>query len=198
VSETTNTGELIEQALRESIRVKQAVADSMVGDIARMAEIVIEAYESGGKMVVFGNGGSAADAQHLAGEMVVKLRLERRALPAIALNTNASIMTAASNDYGYEYVFSRQIDAWVKKEDVVIAISTSGTSPNVVQALKKARELGARTVLMTGTRGTSLLPLADLVLAVPSGDTVRIQEAHITIGHIVCELVERYLASSER
>lgn len=191
MSESNTSSELVLQALRESIRVKEAVADTMVDDIARLAEMVIGVYERGGKAVFMGNGGSAADAQHLAGEMVGKLRSERRALPSLALNTNTSILTAVSNDYGYDYSFSRQVEAWVTDKDIVIGLSTSGNSPNVIEALRKARETGAITVAMTGSRPSAVAEVSDMVLAVPSEDTVRIQESHITIGHIVCELVEK-------
>ncbi len=145
---------------------------------------------------MFGNGGSAADAQHIAGELVGKLLLERQALPAIALSTNTSILTALANDYGYETVFSRQVEALVDENDVVIGISTSGNSPSVTEAIKAAIAKGAKTAGLTGGSGGTLAEVADLVIIVPSEVTPRIQEAHITIGHIICEMVEKELAST--
>lgn len=183
--------------LEENIRVQQAIAGSMAGEIEKMADLVIAAYRSGGKVILFGNGGSAADAQHLAAELVGKFKLERQALPAIALTTNTSILTALANDYGYDTVFSRQVEALANEKDIVIGLSTSGNSPNVIEAIKAAKARGARTVGLTGGNGGRLAKVADLTITVPSANTPRIQEAHITIGHIVCELVERELAGAE-
>ncbi len=182
--------------LEESARVKLALAKGNIAEIERMVSLIVTAVKAGGKVVLFGNGGSAADAQHLAGELVGRFKLERRALPAIALTTNTSILTAMANDCGYETVFSRQVEALVSEKDVVIAISTSGNSPNVIEAVKAAKKKGARTIGLTGGSGGKLAEVADLVITVPSNDTPRIQEAHITIGHIVCELVERELAGT--
>ena len=187
----------IAKRLEESAQVKLAMAKNMLGEIERMVTCVLAAYRAGGKVVVFGNGGSAADAQHLVGELVGRFKLERPALPAIALSTNTSILTAIANDYGYDVVFSRQIEALVTEKDVVIGISTSGRSPNVIEAIKAARKKGAKTIILTGGKGGPsrgrMAEVADLVLAVPSDSTPRIQESHITIGHIVCELVEKEL-----
>jgi D-sedoheptulose 7-phosphate isomerase len=170
------------------------MAKNMVGEIERMVTFVLAAINRGGKVVVFGNGGSAADAQHLVGELVGRFKLERPALPAIALSTNTSILTAIANDYGYDVVFSRQIEALVTEKDVVIGISTSGRSPNVIEAIKAAKKKGAKTIVLTGGKAPiKSRQVADLVLAVPSDSTPRIQESHITIGHIVCELVEKEL-----
>lgn len=187
----------IARLLEESASVKTAISQSQVDGIAEMARAIIQTYQRGGKVVLFGNGGSAADAQHIAGELVGKFLMERRALPAMALNTNTSILSALANDYGYETVFSRQVEALVNKEDTVIGISTSGNSPNVIEAIKAARTKGARTIGLTGGRRGKLADVADLTVAVPSESTPRIQEAHITIGHIVCELVERELAGDD-
>lgn len=184
----------IARKLEESAQVKSALADSKAGEIEQIVNIIVSAYRKGGKVVLFGNGGSAADALHLAGELVGRLKLERQALPAIALTTNTSVLTAIANDYGYETVFSRQVEALVNKNDVVIAISTSGNSLNVIEAVKTAEMKGAQTIGLTGGSGGELAEVADLVLLVPSDDTQRIQEAHITIGHIVCEMVERELS----
>jgi D-sedoheptulose 7-phosphate isomerase len=185
---------IIKSGLEESARVKLAMAKNMVGEIERMVTFVLAAINRGGKVVVFGNGGSAADAQHLVGELVGRFKLERPALPAIALSTNTSILTAIANDYGYDMVFSRQIEALVTEKDVVIGISTSGRSPNVIEAIKAAKKKGAKTIVLTGGKAPiKSRQVADLVLAVPSDSTPRIQESHITIGHIVCELVEKEL-----
>ena len=184
--------------LEESAHVKLALAREKTAEIERMVSLIVTALKAGGKVVLFGNGGSAADAQHLAGELVGRFKLERRALPAIALTTNTSTLTAMANDCGYETVFSRQVEALVSEKDVVMAISTSGNSPNVIEAIKTAKMRGAKTIGLTGGSGGKLAEVADLVIIVPSNDTPRIQEAHITIGHIVCELVEKELASTGR
>jgi D-sedoheptulose 7-phosphate isomerase len=185
---------IIKSGLEESAQVKLAMAKNMLGEIERMVTFVLAAYRAGGKVVVFGNGGSAADAQHLVSELVGRFKLERPALPAIALSTNTSILTAIANDYGYDMVFSRQIEALVTEKDVVIGISTSGRSPNVIEAIKAAKKKGAKTIVLTGGKAPiKSRQVADLVLAVPSDSTPRIQESHITIGHIVCELVEKEL-----
>lgn len=186
----------IAHRLEESARVKKAMAESMVGEIEQTVRFIVAAYKAGGKVVLFGNGGSAADAQHLAGELVGRFMLKRQAFPAIALTTNTSTLTALANDYGYEAVFSRQVEALVNEKDVVIAISTSGDSPNVIEAIKLAKVKGAKTIGLTGGDGGKLAEVANLALIVPSDSTPRIQEAHITIGHIVCELVERELADT--
>ena len=197
MSETDSLRSEITKRLEESIKVKNAVAESNVGEIEGIVKLVITSLKAGGKVVLFGNGGSAADAQHLAGELVGKLLLERQALPAMALNTNTSILTALANDYGYETVFSRQVEAFVNKNDVVIGISTSGNSSSVNEAIKTAKSKGAKTIGLTGRDGGELAEIADIVLVVPSSDiTPRIQEAHITIGHIICEMVEKELAGA--
>ncbi len=186
----------IAKKLEESAQVKRAIAESKISEIERMVNLIITAYRTGGKVVLFGNGGSAADAQHLAGEFVGRFKLERQALPAIALTTDTSILTAIANDYGYETVFSRQVEALVNEKDVVIGISTSGNSPNVLKAIKTAKKKGAKTIGLTGGDGGKLAEVADLVLTVPSDNFSRVQEAHITIGHIVCELVEKELSGT--
>jgi len=185
---------IIAKSLEESASVKKAVARDMLVGIESMANLIITAFESGNKVLLCGNGGSAADAQHIAGELVGQFMIKRQALPAIALTTNTSIITAVANDYGYDEVFSRQIEALANEGDVVVGISTSGNSPNIIKAMKTARMKGATTIGLTGGTGGKLAREADLVLTVPSESTPRIQEAHITIGHIVCELVEKELA----
>ncbi|MFC1952990.1 D-sedoheptulose 7-phosphate isomerase [Chloroflexota bacterium] len=186
----------IAEKLEESAKVKRAVARNNVSEIESIVNLVVEALKAGGKVIFFGNGGSAGDAQHLAAEMVGRLKLERQGYPAIALTTNTSILTAVANDYGYEKVFSRQIEALAGKKDVIIGISTSGDSPNVIDAIKMAKAKEAKTVVLTGSTGGKLAREADLALIVPSHDTQRIQEAHITIGHIICELVEKEISGT--
>ena len=173
--------------LEESARIKLKLD---VQQIVTAAQIIIEAYRKGGKVLLMGNGGSAADAQHIAAELVSRFKKERKALAAIALTTDTSILTAIGNDYGFDYVFSRQIEALAQPDDVVIGISTSGNSSNVLLAMKKARELGAKTIGLSGKDGGELVRVSSLCIVVPSNDTPRIQEAHITIGHIICDLVE--------
>jgi D-sedoheptulose 7-phosphate isomerase len=185
----------IRRQLQDSIRVKQAFSDQLVERIAQFAEKSASALRAGGKIVFFGNGGSAADAQHLAAELVVKLRAERPGLAALALTTNPSVLTAAANDYGFEHIFARQIESLVAPQDVLVALSTSGTSPNVVRGVEAGRARGAYLVALTGETGGALASKVDLLLNVPSRDPQRIQEAHITIGHIACSLIEQ-LASA--
>lgn len=173
--------------------VMAALERELTPKMIQVAELLVDAFRNGKKLLVMGNGGSAADAQHLAGEIVGRFRLERPGLPAIALNTDTSILTAVGNDYGYEAIFRRQVEAHAQKGDVVIGISTSGSSPNVLSALCLAREKGCRTVGLLGKDGGSIKGLVDIDLTVPGHDTPRIQEGHITIIHILCELVEQAL-----
>jgi D-sedoheptulose 7-phosphate isomerase len=182
--------EEIRRQLAESARVKQSFPDALIASIGQLAERSAEALRAGGKLVFFGNGGSAADALHLAAELVVRLRADRPGLAALALTTNPSVLTAAGNDYGFERVFSRQIESLVGRQDVLVALSTSGTSANVVYGVEAGRARGAFVVGMTGESGGQLKGKVDLLLNVPSNDPQRIQEAHITIGHIVCSLIE--------
>src|SRR5271167_5202071 len=185
----------IRRQLSESARVKQSFSDELVGRIREFAERSVSALRAGGKIVFFGNGGSAADAQHLAAELVVKLRADRRGLAALALTTNPSVLTAASNDYGFEKIFSRQIESLVAPQDVLVALSTSGTSPNIVRGAEAGRARGAYVVALTGETGGTLAGMVDLLLNVPSQDPQRIQEAHIAIGHIACALIEQLAAT---
>ena len=159
--------------------------------IAEMVTLLVETFTRGGKLLVMGNGGSAADAQHFVAEIVGRFKMERRGLPAIALSTDTSILTAIGNDYGFERVFSRQVEALAAPGDLVVGISTSGNSPNVLLALKVAREKGCRTVGLLGKDGGSIKDVCDLALIVPTSDTPRVQEGHITIIHIVCDLLEK-------
>jgi len=185
----------IRRQLQESARVKQAFSDPLVERIAQFAEKSAAALRSGGKIVFFGNGGSAADAIHLAAELVVRLRTERPGLPALALTTNPSVLTAAGNDYGFERIFARQIESLVASHDVLVALSTSGQSPNILRGVEAGRTRGAYLVALTGETGGALASKVDLLLNVPSLDPQRIQEAHITIGHIACSLIERQVAT---
>lgn len=180
----------IREQLRESARVKESFSEELLGKMARCAESCAAAIRAGRKIVLFGNGGSAADAQHIAAELVVRLERTRPAMAAIALTTNTSILSAAANDMGFEHVFSRQIEALVAEKDVLIAISTSGDSANVLQGAEAGRRRGAFLVGMTGETGGRLAANVDLLLNVPSRNPQRIQEAHICMGHILCSLIE--------
>ncbi|MFQ5780165.1 MAG: SIS domain-containing protein [Nitrospiria bacterium] len=186
-----NAEEIVRQAIDDSIAVKEGVLRTVVPHIIQAAEWISESYRSDGKLILFGNGGSAGDAQHIAAELVGRFELERRPFPAIALSTNTSTLTAIANDYGYETAFSRQVAAWADPGDVVIGISTSGNSPNVVKGIESARMKKAKTIGLTGEKGGQLESKADLCLKVPSSNTARIQESHILIGHILCLLIER-------
>lgn len=186
----------IENRLIDSIRTKELVVKTLVPVIAEAAQWLIQSLESGGKVLLFGNGGSAADSQHIAAELVGKLLVKRRALPAIALTTDTSGLTALANDFGYESVFQRQVEALGKRGDIAVGISTSGNSPNVLSAIRLAKELGLKTIALTGHDGGTLAQTADLSLIVPSDSTQRIQESHITIGHILCELIEAHFANT--
>jgi D-sedoheptulose 7-phosphate isomerase len=186
----------IRRQLAESARLKQSFSDALLARIAEFAQRSAGTIRRGGKLVFFGNGGSAADAQHLAAELVVRLRTERPGLPAMALTTNTSVLTAAGNDYGFERIFSRQIESLVGPHDVLVAFSTSGNSPNILRGIEMGRMRGAFLVAMTGESGGALAGKVDLLLDVPSRDPQRIQEAHITIGHIVCSLIEHLVAAN--
>ncbi|MBL8188087.1 MAG: D-sedoheptulose 7-phosphate isomerase [Acidobacteria bacterium] len=174
----------------ESLDVKRRFFDRSSADVAEAARLIIAAMRAGGKLLIFGNGGSAADAQHIAAELAFRMGRDRQALPAIALTTDSSLLTAISNDRHFNFVFARQIQALGRKGDVVLAISTSGNSPNVVEAVKQARALEMTTIGLLGNSGGELATLVDLPLIVPHHETPRIQEVHIAISHIICELVE--------
>ena len=181
--------------LKESASVKEELS-KQAPELKKIEEVsgaITKALKRGRKVVLFGNGGSAADAQHIACELAGKFTKERRGLSAIALTTNTSALTAIANDYGYAEVFSRQVDGIVNRGDVAIGISTSGESINVVKGLEAAKRKGALAVGLTGAKGGKLSGVADVCIRVPSRDTARIQEAHITIGHIICQLVEEAL-----
>lgn len=179
--------------IEASIDVKRRTIEAQTPIIVAIAERIVETFRRGGKLLLCGNGGSAADAQHIAAEFVSRFRRERRGLPAIALTTDTSILTAISNDYGYERVFARQVEALGRPGDMVIGISTSGVSASVMTAMRAARDGGMATVGFTGASGGMLVDHVDLCLCVPSHNTARIQEVHITVAHVVCEIVERTL-----
>lgn len=185
--------EAIRSQLREHRAVIETIEQQLVPAIAAAGEMLAKALSEGKKLLVMGNGGSAADAQHLAAEIVGRFKLERRGLPAIALTTDTSIITAVGNDYGFEMIFRRQIEALAAAGDVVFGISTSGSSANVRTALLLAGEMGCRTIGLLGRDGGDIKNCVELALTVPGQDTPRIQEGHITIIHIICDLVEKRL-----
>ncbi|MFA4888182.1 MAG: D-sedoheptulose 7-phosphate isomerase [Candidatus Omnitrophota bacterium] len=183
----------INDILLESIRVKEDLLREKIGKIIEISQAAIEALKKGGKILIFGNGGSASDSQHIAAELVGRFKKERPGIPAIALTTNTSILTALANDYSYDIVFARQVEALGQKNDLAIGISTSGKAKNVNSGIKQAKKMGIKTVALTGADGGELAKSADIALIVNSPVTARIQEAHITIGHIICELIEEAL-----
>lgn len=187
----TDPQQLIQKKINESIEVQQRLIQEQVEAIARISEALTRVLHAGGTIYLCGNGGSAADAQHVAAELVGRYLRERRALPAVALTTNTSILTAIGNDYDFSQVFARQVRAMVTSRDAVVGISTSGKSPNVLEALRAAREIGALTIGFTGQPGQPLASEADLCLRAPSAQTPRIQEAHIIAWHIICDLIEQ-------
>jgi len=182
-------------AFEDSADLMEEMASISGRWIAETAEILVKSLAGGGKLLTCGNGGSAADAQHIAAELAVRFKRKRKALPAIALTTNASILTAVANDLGYERVFARQIEAMGQEGDVLLALSTSGSSRNVLEAVEEAKRIGIHTVGLTGVKGGDLVEHCDRCIVVPSDVTARIQEVHMVIGHILCELVELWAVS---
>lgn len=187
----------IQSILTESIRVKQAILDSPphMNVINEVAQLCVAAYNKGNKLILAGNGGSAGDAQHIAAELVARFELDRPGLPSMALTTDSSMITAIGNDYGYERVFSRQLEANAVAGDIFIGISTSGNSKNIVAAMTSAKKIGVLNIGLCG-EGGQIAELADHCIAVPSSCTARIQESHITIGHILCGVIENALFGS--
>lgn len=185
--------DILRSNLERSLEVHRRLIDACLPPLDTAANALVEAYRRGHKAIFFGNGGSAADAQHLAAEFVGRFVRERDPMPAIALNANSSSMTAIANDYGYEHVFERQLQALAAGGDVAVAISTSGNSPSVIHATRCARHLGLYTIALTGQSGGKLAELVDALIAVPSQETPRIQECHILIGHALCSAVEEVL-----
>ena len=186
-------GQLVRRSIEASIAVKQLLLNNaeVVSAISQVSGILVEALKRGNKPLLFGNGGSAADAQHIAAELVGRFAFDRPALPALALSVNSSCVTAIGNDYGFDIVFARQIEALGRAGDVAIGISTSGNSPNVLQGVATAKKMGLHTVALTGAAGGKLKTAVDYCICVPSNETPRIQECHILIGHIISELVEQ-------
>ena len=185
--------EVVMRELEESANIKRVMAQNRSDIIAGAAQMILNAYKAGGKVLLIGNGGSAADAQHIAAELIGRFKLERKGLPAIALTTNTSTLTALANDYTYDTVFSRQLEALANEKDVLIAITTSGSSPNILKAAEMAHSKGVIVIGLTGENGGKLKDMADLTIVVPSDNIARVQEAHITVGHIICHLVEKGL-----
>ena len=182
----------IKQSIQNSITVKSSILsdEKLLNTISEVTQVLTHALQNGNRVLWCGNGGSAADAQHLAAELSGRFYYDRPPLNSEALHCNSSYLTAVANDYGYEYVFSRMIDGACKKGDVLIGISTSGNSKNIINAMQKAQSLGVINIAMTGQTGGRMKDLADFVINVPSSDTPRIQEAHIMIGHIICQIIE--------
>jgi D-sedoheptulose 7-phosphate isomerase len=190
------TDKILRSNIESSVRVHSQLLEACLPAMTAAANTLISAYRTGHKALFFGNGGSAADAQHLAAEFLGRYLRERTPLPAVALSENTSAMTAISNDYGYHHVFSRQLQALGAPGDVAIGISTSGNSANVVEALISARKMGLYTIGLTGASGGRMRDLVDTLIAVPSGETPRIQECHILVGHALCDAVEQAMATS--
>ncbi len=177
--------------LQQIARMFEAASNSAFPEeIEAAARLLGAAFNNGRKLLIFGNGGSAADAQHLCGELVIRFQTERRALPAVALTADSAVLTACGNDFCYERVFARQIEALGQPGDVALGISTSGSSPNVVQALQVARKLGLKTMLLTGSRAGMAAQFSDLVMAAPAGTTARVQELHLAAYHLICEFLD--------
>jgi len=192
-SESLTAATLLQRSLQEHLEAIQALLESSLGEIELAGALITATLNQGGKILLCGNGGSAADSQHIAAELVGRYELHRRAWPAIALTTDTSALTALSNDYGYEDVFARQVEALAKPGDLLLALSTSGTSANVIKAAETARRLGCKVIALTGAGAEPLASLCDLAVVVPSMRTSRVQEAHITIGHLWCELIDAEL-----
>jgi len=184
---------LIEKIFKESICVKEETLKTNTDKIILAVKMITRAFKKKNKILFFGNGGSAADSQHIAAEFIGRFQRERRSLHAIALTTDTSILTALGNDYGYDIIFSRQIEGLGNKNDIAFGISTSGNSKNVIEGILKAKKMGMRTITLTGCSGGKLAKLSDISLIVPSENTARIQESHICIEHTICELVENQI-----
>jgi D-sedoheptulose 7-phosphate isomerase len=182
--------ERIHEYARQSVAVKQGFFAQHAATVAEAAELLIEALQAGGKVLIFGNGGSAADAQHIAAELVNRLTYDRPPIAALALTTDTSILTSVGNDSSFDDLFERQLRALGRSGDVALAISTSGNSPNVLRAVTAARQLNIKVVALAGRDGGKLAPLADVALVIEADNTQHIQETHITIGHILCELIQ--------
>src|SRR6266851_2545538 len=199
MNETTEFERRVRTVIEASIATKQSMLGNreLISTAAKVSEILVHALKQGNKVLIFGNGGSAADAQHIAAELVGRFAFDRPALPALALSVNSSCVTAIGNDYGFDRVFSRQLEALARPGDIAIGISTSGNSANVLRAMSTAKEIGLKTIALTGNSGGKLRNNVDYCICVPSDETPRIQECHILIGHIISELVEREIFHEE-
>src|ERR1700685_1654592 len=197
---STDFEQRVSASIRASIAVKELLLKNaeVLSATAKVSELLVDAMQTGHKVLLFGNGGSAADSQHIAAEFVGRFAFDRPALPALALNVNTSCVTAIGNDYGFEQVFSRQIEALGQAGDVAIGISTSGNSPNVLRGISAAKKKGLHTIALTGRTGGTIKAAADICICVPSDETPRIQESHILIGHIISELVEEAIFHEQR
>jgi D-sedoheptulose 7-phosphate isomerase len=185
--------QIIAESLKHSIAAKQALADTQMGAIKQLAQWMIDAIKRGNKLMIFGNGGSAADAQHMAAEFVNRFLIDRPPLAAMALTTDSSVLTSVGNDFSFDDIFSKQIRALGKEGDLALGISTSGNSPNVIRAVEAAKALGMQTAVLTGKDGGRLIGLADVTINVPSPLTPAIQEAHIWVEHLLCQIVDEAL-----
>ncbi|PJZ79113.1 D-sedoheptulose 7-phosphate isomerase [Leptospira neocaledonica] len=187
-----NLKEIASKQIQDSIETKKAVLDTLLPEIEEAGKIASEVLKKGNTILFCGNGGSSCDASHIAAELVVRYKSgnERRALPALSLSADSAVLTACSNDYGYEFVFSRQVEAFGKPGDLLVGLSTSGNSKNVIAALESAKEIGMKTISFLGGDGGKMKGMADLDLIIPRKETARIQESHILIGHILCSIVE--------
>lgn len=189
------TEKILRRNIESSVQVQSRVLESCLPAMIQAADALIAAYSGGHKAIFFGNGGSAADAQHLAAEFLGRYLRERRPMPALALHANASAVTAIANDYGYEHVFTRQLQAFAVAGDVAVGLSTSGNSKNVLEALTAARQLKVFTIGLTGASGGRMRDLVDVLIAAPTNETPRIQECHILVGHALCDAVEQAIAA---
>lgn len=190
--------DLARRELQDGVELRVLAAERLAGSLVQAAEMIALSLRAGGKLLICGNGGSAADAQHYATELVARLyQRERPAMAAVALTTDTSALTALANDYGFERVFSRQVEALGKEGDVLLGLSTSGNSPNVLRAAEEARRRGMVVIAFAGQGGGQLAELSDVVLAVPSQNTMRIQEIHLALGHVLCKLVEEMVYPKE-
>ncbi|MCK5506220.1 MAG: D-sedoheptulose 7-phosphate isomerase [Thermodesulfovibrionia bacterium] len=190
--------EKILKAFKDSIAVKEKFVKENIDSIIEVSRLLADTFNRGDKLLLFGNGGSASDASHIAAEFVNRFRKERPAFPAVALNTDMAVLTSIANDYDYADVFVRQLKALAREGDVVIAISTSGNSPNVIKAVEAAKRKRLKTIAFTGAKGDKLASKCDYVFSVPSGNTPRVQETHITLGHVLCQMVEELLFEAHR
>ena len=190
--------ERVKKSLKISGDLKHQVAETLSGEILKAAHTIRGCLSNGGKLLLMGNGGSAADSQHIAAELIGRFKKERKPIPALALTVDSSSLTALGNDYGFDTIFSRQVEALATPKDAVVGISTSGNSKNVILALNLARKIGSKTIGFMGNDGGNMKDCVDIGIIVPSNDTARIQEVHITVGHIICEIIERDLINEKQ